>query len=102
MPVQITITARHCEIPDDVRQRAQESAEKLARIAHRPQGAEIVFDLENQRHLAEFRMWLPRGQMLIASGEAADFRSALDRAVEKLRSQIDKGTPRADRRQPAS
>jgi ribosome-associated translation inhibitor RaiA len=46
-------------------------------------------------------MRLPRGQILIASGEAADFRSALDRAVDKLRSQLDKG-PRADRRQPAS
>jgi ribosomal subunit interface protein len=96
------VTARHCEVPDDVRQRAQESAEKLARIAHRPQGVEIVFDLDHQRHLAEMKMWLPRGQILIGSGEAGDFRSALDRAVEKLRAQLDKTADRAERRQPAS
>ena len=97
-----TITARHCEVPDDVRQRAQDSADKLAKIAHRPQAVEIVFDLDHQRHLAELKMWLPRGQILIASGEAPDFRSALDRAIAKLRSQLDKSDARADRRQPAS
>lgn len=97
-----TVTARHCEIPDDVRQRALESADKLARVAHRPQAVEVVFDLDHQRHVVELKMWLPRGQILIASAEAADFRSALDRAAEKLRAQLDKGGARVDRRQPAS
>jgi ribosome-associated translation inhibitor RaiA len=43
-------------------------------------------------------MWMPRGQLLVATGEAADFKTALDRAVEKLRSQLDKGDARPARR----
>jgi ribosomal subunit interface protein len=98
--VQTTVTARHSEIPDDLRQRALEFADKLAKIAHRPQRMEIVFDDNHQRRQVELKMSLPRGQTLIATAEAADFRSALDRAVEKLRSQLDKGGARAERRQP--
>jgi ribosomal subunit interface protein len=99
--VQTTVTARHCEIPDDLRQRALEIAGKLAKIAHRPQRMEIVFDDNHQRRQVELVMSLPRGQTLIASAEATDFRSALDRAVEKLRSQLDRTDARADRRQTA-
>jgi ribosomal subunit interface protein len=99
--VQITVTARHCEIPDDVRERAGEVADKLARMAHRPQRMEIVFDEEHQRRVAELKMWLPRGQTLVASAEATDFRTALDRAAEKLRTQLEKAALRP-RRQPTT
>jgi ribosomal subunit interface protein len=100
--VQTTVTARHCEIPDDLRARALELAEKLAKVAHRPQRMEIVFDNDHQQNVVELKMFLPRGQTHVATAEAADFRSALDRAVEKLRSQLDKGTARATRRQPTA
>jgi ribosomal subunit interface protein len=100
--VQITVTARHCEIPDDVRTRAEEVAEKLARHAHRPKRMEIVFDDDHQRHVVELKMWLPRGQTLIATAEESDFRTALDRAAEKLRSQLEKSPQRPPRRQPAT
>jgi ribosomal subunit interface protein len=99
--VQITVTARHCEIPDDVRERAGEVADKLARMAHRPQRMEIVFDEEHQRRVAELKMWLPRGQTLVATAEATDFRTALDRAAEKLRTQLEKAAVRP-RRQPTT
>jgi len=99
--VQTTVTARHCEIPDDVRERALEVADKLARMAHRPQRMEIVFDEDHQRHVAELKMWLPRGQTLVATAEATDFRTALDRAAEKLRTQLEKAAVRP-RRQPAT
>jgi ribosomal subunit interface protein len=98
--VQITITARHCDIPNEVRERAAEVADKLARLASRPQRMEIVFDDDHQRRVVEFRMTLPRAQILIASAEAGDFRTALDRAAEKLRSQLEKSGQRPPRRQP--
>jgi len=100
--VQITITARHCEIPEEVRTRAEEVAEKLARLAHRPQRMEIVFDDDHQRRVVELKMSLPRGQTLMATGEETDFRTALDRAADKLRSQLEKNTQRTTRRQPAA
>ena len=100
--MQITITARHCDVPDEVRSRAREAAEKLARVARRPQRMEIVFDEAHQRRGVELRMSLPRGQTLIAAAEEADFRTALDRAAEKLRSQLEKNGQRTPRRQPAA
>jgi ribosomal subunit interface protein len=100
--VKTTITARHCEIPDEIRTRAEDVADKLARLAHRPQRMEIVFDDDHQRRVVELKMWLPRGLTLVATAEATDLRTALDRAAEKLRSQLDRNTARPPRRQPAA
>jgi len=100
--VQITVTARHCDVPDEIRTRAEDVAGKLARLAHRPQRMEIVFDQDHQRRLVELKMSLPRGQTLISTAEETDFRSALDRAAEKLRSQLEKNGQRTPRREPAA
>jgi ribosomal subunit interface protein len=100
--VKTTITARHCEITEEMRTRATEVADKLARLAHRPQRMEIVFDHDHQRRVVELKMSLPRGQTVVATAEATDFRTALDRAAEKLRPQLAKTTARTPRRQPAA
>jgi ribosomal subunit interface protein len=92
--VQITITARHCEIPDELRARASEVMEKLGKMAHRAQRAAVVFDQDHSRRVVELRMYLPRGQVQIATAEAGDFRSALDRAVGKLRPQLERAGSR--------
>jgi len=95
-----TVTARHCEIPVDLRERAGQVLEKVAKAAHRPQRAEIVFDADHGRKLAEVHLYLPRGQVKVASAEADDFRTALDRVAEKLRNQLDKHAGRPERGTP--
>jgi ribosomal subunit interface protein len=87
-----TVTARHCEIPDDLRARAESVLEKLAKAAHRPQSAEVVFDLDHGRKVVELQFHLPRGQVRVATAEAEDFRSALDRVAAKMRNQLDKNS----------
>jgi ribosomal subunit interface protein len=89
----IIITARHGEVPEALRLRAEQVVTRLARFAHRPTGANITFDAEHQRALAELRLTAARGVLYVASGEAADHRTALDRAVSKLRRQLDKAAP---------
>lgn len=96
--MQIIVAARHVEIPDALRERAEQLLEKVGRIAHRPQRAEVVFDNDHQARVVELKMLLPRGQVLLARAEAADFRSALDKAVEKLRHQAEKDAGRALRK----
>jgi ribosomal subunit interface protein len=96
--VKVTVTARHCEVEDALRERAGELANRVARFAHRPQRAEIVFDNDHQQHVVEIRLYVPRGGVHISSAEAADFRTALDRAADKLRNQLDKAHPAANRR----
>lgn len=96
-----TVTARHCEIPEALREQAPVVVERVAKAAHRPQRAQIVFDADHQRKQAEIKLHLPRGVTLIATAEATDFRTALDRAAEKLRHQLEKTNSRYVRRQAA-
>lgn len=95
--MQVTITSRHEAVPDDLRVRAEAVAIRLAKLAHRPTRASVEFDLEHQRHTAELRIHAARSAVYVASGEAADHRTALDRAAAKLRRQLDK-KPAARRR----
>ena len=97
-----TVTARHCEISDELRERAETAVAKLAKTAHRPQRAEVVFDADHGGHVAELHLYLPRGQVKVASAEASDFRTALDRAMDKIRNQLDKPPRRSARRSSTS
>lgn len=93
-----TVTARHCDIPEELRARAATLIAKVAKAAHRPQRAEVVFDADHGQKVVEIHLYLPRGQVKIASAEADDFRSALDRAVDKVRNQLDKNPHHPARR----
>lgn len=89
-----TVTTRHCEIPDELKARADTLVQKVAKAAHRPQSADVVFDTDHGNKVVEIQLKLTRGQVRIASGEAEDFRTALDRAVAKMRNQLDKNPGR--------
>jgi ribosomal subunit interface protein len=97
--MQTTITARHCEISEALRERALAVVERLGNIATRPIEATVVFDVEGQLQTAELRLHVSRGEVLVARGEAEDHRTALDRAEDKLRKQLEKASafPRRDR-----
>jgi ribosomal subunit interface protein len=95
--MQTTITARHCEISDALKERARSVIERLGSIATRPVESAVVFDVEGQAQTAELRLHLSRGEILIARGEGADHRSALDRAEERLRRQLEKASTRPRR-----
>jgi ribosomal subunit interface protein len=88
--MQTTISARHCEISDALRERAQAVVERLGGIARRPIEATVVFDADGPLRTAELRLHVSRGEVLVARGEGDDHRSALDRAEEKLRRQLEK------------
>jgi ribosomal subunit interface protein len=95
--MQTTITARHCEVSEALRERARTVVERLGTLAHRPIETAVVFDMEGKQATAELRLHASRGDVLIASGEADDHRTALDRAEEKLRRQLEKTSPRGRR-----
>ncbi len=88
--MRITVTARHCEIPDELRKRAREVVQRLEKVAARSLEARVVFDTNHQGKTVEVRLYRPQGRVHIATGSATDHRSALDRAVAKVRRQIDK------------
>ena len=96
--MQTTVTARHCEIPRTLRAHARRVMERVAKVAHRPQRAQLVFDVDHRQKLAELKVYLPRGTTRVATAEAADFLTALDRAAQKLRHQLERTRTRSVRR----
>jgi ribosome-associated translation inhibitor RaiA len=95
-----TITARHCDIPDALRERAVRVAERLGSLASRPVDAAIIFEADGPGRLVELRLHDSRGELFVARGEAPDHRTALDRAEEKLRRQLEKANGRPRRSRP--
>ncbi len=94
------VTARHCEISDELRTRAETVVEKVAKLASRPLSAEVIFDADHGDKVVEFKLSLPRGQMKVATAEADSFRSALDRAADKIRKQLDREERKSAHRSP--
>ncbi|MGE5230329.1 MAG: HPF/RaiA family ribosome-associated protein [Deltaproteobacteria bacterium] len=97
--MQTTITVRHCEVSEAVRERALAVSERLAQFAPRPLETAVVFDADGLQQVVELRLHVARGETFVARGEGADHRTALDRAEDKLRRQLEKanGRPRRAR-----
>lgn len=88
-----TITARHGDVPDQLRERAETVLARLGRLAHRPTSAQVTFDVDGPGATAELILKAARGAVFVASAQAHDPRTALDRATAKLRRQLDKREP---------
>ena len=89
-----TITARHCEVSEPLRERAITVMERLGNLASRPIDMTVVFDADGIQQTVELRLHVPRGEILVAKGEGADHRTALDRAEDKLRRQVERVSDR--------
>ena len=83
-----TITARHCEVTDALRERALAVSERLAQLSPHALDATVVFGAAPLAHSVEIRLHARGRKMLVGAGEGTDHRTALDRAEEKLRPQL--------------
>lgn len=88
--MRITVTARHCEISSELRQRARALVERLAKLASRAHDAQVLFGDDHGVATVELRLHTVRGRVLIGRAEGDDHRSALDRAAARVRRQLDK------------
>ena len=95
--MQTTITARHCDIPDGLRQRAITVVERLGKVTPRPIDMTVLFDSNGLKQIAELRLHVGRGEVLVAKGDGPDHRTALDRAEQKLRRQVARAAARPRR-----
>jgi|SRR5882672_9116103 len=96
----MTVTARHCEIAEELRLRATQVLDRLDHHASRAVDGTVVFDMVDHKssaacHTAEIRLHLARGEVLIGHAESDDHRTALDQAEAKLRHQLGKNLPRS-------
>ncbi|MFN8654041.1 MAG: HPF/RaiA family ribosome-associated protein [Gemmatimonadales bacterium] len=93
-----TISARHCEISDELRERAGTVLERLTALVSRPVDGTIVFDVAAQLQTVEIRIHSSTGELFVATAEEKDHRTALDRAEDKVKRQLEKS---AGARKPA-
>jgi ribosome-associated translation inhibitor RaiA len=91
--MRITITARHCEVPQELRDRARVLLERLRKVASRPHDGQAIFSDDHGTPTVELRLHTGRGTVHVGSAGAAHHRTALDRAAAKVRRQLDKATP---------
>ena len=89
--MRVQITERRCEVPADVRRRAESQAEGLERFDSRATAAEVTFSEERHERSVELIIHIDGAPVVVGRGEAEDFRSALDRAVERARRQLKEG-----------
>jgi ribosomal subunit interface protein len=99
--MQTTITARHCEISDGLRERTQTIVDRLGGMAPRAMESTVVFDAEGTQQTVEVRLHVAGGETLVARGEGTDHRTALDRAEERLRRQLERASTRPRRSRPS-
>lgn len=82
--MRIQLTARHTDVSDAVRRRAEERIARLARFDRRVTAAELVFDEEKHLKRVEALLQVEGDGSLVARAEAPTFREALDRLTDKL------------------
>jgi len=88
--MRVTITARHCDLSNDLRARARELVGRLAKVAGRSHDASVLFREEHGVALVEVRLHTSRSRVYVGTAENGDHRSALDLAVARVRRQLDK------------
>ena len=87
------ITARHGEVPEDLKDRARQVTERLVQRISKPISVHITFDTE-PKPSAEIIFNAARDVVHVARAEADDVRTAFDKVVAKFQRQLDKHEPK--------
>lgn len=85
--MQISTTARHCELDIELRAFAQQRLEKITRFARDIHEAHLTVTAEKFRHVAEIQLKLDHHEMVIRE-ESPEIRMAIDRAIDRLEEQL--------------
>ena len=88
--MQISVTGRHVEFTDSMRQYAEEKLAKLTRFYDRIDKIEVVLDQEPTKHRLEVVMHGDHRTTFVAQVEAEEYHEAVDLIVEKLERQLTK------------
>ena len=60
--MRVTITARHCEVSDELRQRTEEQLARLERVARRAHEARVLFLVDAGQPTVELQLHTVRGK----------------------------------------
>lgn len=87
--MRITVTARHFELTDDIREYISKKLEKVETFYDRIREANAILTLEKHRYIVELDAFAKR-TTLHAEVEMHDLQAAIDSALEKINKQSQK------------
>jgi putative sigma-54 modulation protein len=95
--MKVTLSVRHGDVPDPLRSHTEDGIAGLSKYFDKLVEADIVLDQENHRHIAEVRLHTSNDTHF-ARTEAADWRTAIDGTITKLRRQLKRHKSKLNRR----
>ena len=86
--MEIQVTGRHVEVPQEVRDYVQDKAGKLPRYYDRVHEIEVVFGHESEQFTADMIVRADHRHTFVASETGPDTYALIDLCVEKLERQL--------------
>jgi putative sigma-54 modulation protein len=86
--VQLSVTGRHIDITEAMRQYAEEKAGKLTRYYDRVESIDVVFDYESSQRRVEMVVRTDHKSTFVAQVEASDYYEAIDLVSDKMGRQL--------------
>lgn len=91
----VTISARHCEISASLRDRTERRIARLGRYNPRLADAEVTYDVERVSHEIEIRLAVEGDKPVFARASGDDFHEALDRGLVRAQRQLRRARERS-------
>jgi len=82
--LRIQITTRHCEVSQDVLDRARDQVAGLAKFDPRATSADVIFEEEKLTRKVEVIVHSDGSGPVVGHGAADDFRPAVDQVVDRV------------------
>jgi ribosomal subunit interface protein len=86
--MELSITGRHCTVPETLRARVAQRIQTLTRLEPRVDSAFVAFEEDHGVKRAEARVCIAGAQTMIAHGSGNTFPDAFRAAVDRLSRQM--------------
>jgi len=92
--MEVTINMRHCSVPESIRNQSMIRLQRLLRFNPYVLSATAVFSGNGSSRTMDVRLNLKGGAPVLGRGQGPTFRTALDRALNRLEKQLKRRNPR--------
>lgn len=99
--MQVTITGRHMEITQALRDYTQQRLKKVSRYSFKPIEAAVRFSVEKYRHTVEITLWVD-GNRILAKEETDEMYRSIDMAMDKIEQRLRRYKEKLSRHKPPS
>jgi ribosomal subunit interface protein len=86
--MEVTINTRHCSVPEAIRNQTMTRLERLQRFNVAVLSATVGFATDGSSRVMDIRLTMKGGSPVLGHGEGPTFRTALDRAIDRLQAQL--------------